>query len=103
VLHLRMYDQWSEEDGQDGIPYYSPRFVVLVVRTAIYCIPHDLLDNTVITPITDCACIADHMAEELRPTAPPPHYPRPWAEGSGEGVRWGEAHPPCGQRYTYRR
>jgi hypothetical protein len=38
VVHLRMYDAWSVEDGWDGVPYYEPRCLVLVVRSgAINC------------------------------------------------------------------
>ena len=67
--------------------------------------PPDLTDISVITTGIACTCIADHMAVELQPTAPPLHYIRPLrgAGGSGEGVPWGEAAPPCGQRYMCRR
>jgi hypothetical protein len=82
-----MYDTWSEEDLEDGVQYYEPRYVVVVVRMAMQCMPQDLSGNIVIIAGTHCMCIADHMVEELRPTAPPSHYPRPWGEGSGEGVR----------------
>ena len=54
VIHLRWYDTWSEEDGWEGIPYYAPRFSIVVVRSAaIPCMPHDRLDITVITTSTD--------------------------------------------------
>ena len=99
TLDLRMYDVWEEGDGA----YYAPRFTVMVVRSARRSMPQYRKDVAVIITDTACSCIADHMADEFRPTAPSPPYHRSWAEGSGDGVQWGEAHPPCGQRYTCRR
>jgi hypothetical protein len=70
VMHLRYWDVWEEADGWDGIPPYEPRYMVIVVRSAIQCMPQHLSDDIVITPGTDCTCIADHMVDEFRPLHP---------------------------------
>ena len=56
------------------------------------CMQHGRLDITVITTSTACKCIADHMVDELRPTAPSPHYLRPKGEGSEEMVQLSAIH-----------
>ena len=91
-----MYD--VHEDNTDLWPHRA-RYTMVVVRTAVHNMSSNHKDIAVITTGFVCKGIADLMADDLRPTALPPHYPRPLIneegdQGSEEMLPWGEGPPP---------
>ena len=78
VLHILMYDPWrpDDHDEEDSWPREA-RFSVIVVRTAVRITSPSCMVIIDISAGFACTGFADLMAEELRPTARTPHYPRP--------------------------
>ena len=72
-MHLQIYDLCDPDDPEDSVMWRPPRWLNVVVRTAIQDMSPNRTGITVVATGFASTCIADLKAADLCPTAPSPH------------------------------